>query len=110
MQLAHALDELNDANLQAQPMRNVGFGIQQMAITNNAGEEENQEIIPRSVNYHFTRKCNYECGFCFHTAKTSYMLNLQDAKMGLKLLKDSVLVLRRETEFRIMYSTAELQD
>lgn len=43
--------------------------------------------IPKSVNYHFTRKCNYECGFCFHTAKTSYMMNLKDAKHGLKMLK-----------------------
>lgn len=24
-------------------------------------------IIPLSVNYHFTRKCNYSCHFCFHT-------------------------------------------
>ncbi|KAI4105383.1 MAG: hypothetical protein LQ339_003447 [Xanthoria mediterranea] len=41
---------------------------------------------PISVNYHFTRRCNYECGFCFHTAKTSYMLPIDDAKKGLKLL------------------------
>ncbi|KAL8816412.1 MAG: hypothetical protein Q9223_004570 [Gallowayella weberi] len=44
---------------------------------------------PISVNYHFTRKCNYECGFCFHTAKTSYMLPIADAKRGLKLLVDA---------------------
>ncbi|KAF3903261.1 hypothetical protein ABW20_dc0107120 [Dactylellina cionopaga] len=43
---------------------------------------------PVSVNYHFTRRCNYSCGFCFHTAKTSYMLSLENAKRGLKLLKD----------------------
>ncbi|KAJ8978486.1 hypothetical protein NQ317_002073 [Molorchus minor] len=48
-----------------------------------------EEIIPKSVNYHFTRKCNYECGFCFHTAKTSYMLNLDDAKVGLRMLKNA---------------------
>lgn len=30
----------------------------------------------------FTRKCNYECGFCFHTAKTSYLTPLEDAKIG----------------------------
>ncbi|KAK3331400.1 hypothetical protein B0H66DRAFT_573089 [Apodospora peruviana] len=29
--------------------------------------------IPVSVNYFFTRKCNKTCGFCFHTAKTSYL-------------------------------------
>ncbi|KAL8886015.1 MAG: hypothetical protein Q9215_006214 [Flavoplaca cf. flavocitrina] len=41
---------------------------------------------PISVNYHFTRKCNYECGFCFHTAKISNMLPIDEAKKGLKLL------------------------
>ena len=45
--------------------------------------------IPISVNYHFTRKCNLKCGFCFHTAKTSFILSLEEAKRGLKLLKDS---------------------
>lgn len=38
--------------------------------------------IPVSVNFHFTRKCNYECGFCFHTAKTSHITPLEDAKRG----------------------------
>lgn len=45
-------------------------------------------VVPKSVNYHFTRKCNYECGFCFHTAKSSFVLPLEEAKKGLKLLKD----------------------
>ena len=45
--------------------------------------------VPRSVNYHFTRKCNYRCGFCFHTAKTSFVLPLADAKRGLKMLKEA---------------------
>ncbi|KAK9879884.1 hypothetical protein WA026_008384 [Henosepilachna vigintioctopunctata] len=49
-------------------------------------ESKNEDIIPKSVNYHFTRICNYKCGFCFHTAKTSFMLDLQNAKAGLKLL------------------------
>lgn len=47
------------------------------------------KILPLSVNYHFTRLCNYSCGFCFHTAKTSFMLDLEVAKIGLKLLKDA---------------------
>jgi radical S-adenosyl methionine domain-containing protein 2 len=42
--------------------------------------------IPISVNFHFTRQCNYSCGFCFHTAKTSHMLPVDEAKRGLKLL------------------------
>ncbi|CAK6956919.1 radical S-adenosyl methionine domain-containing protein 2 [Scomber scombrus] len=46
-------------------------------------------MTPTSVNYHFTRQCNYKCGFCFHTAKTSFVLPLEEAKRGLKLLKDS---------------------
>lgn len=44
---------------------------------------------PTSVNYHFTRKCNYKCGFCFHTAKTSFVLPLEEALKGLKLLKEA---------------------
>nr|XP_031322370.1 radical S-adenosyl methionine domain-containing protein 2 [Camelus dromedarius] len=44
---------------------------------------------PTSVNYHFTRQCNYKCGFCFHTAKTSFVLPLEEAKRGLLLLKEA---------------------
>ncbi|XP_039187843.1 radical S-adenosyl methionine domain-containing protein 2 [Crotalus tigris] len=47
--------------------------------------------VPLSVNYHFTRQCNYKCGFCFHTAKTSFVLPLQEAKRGLRLLKEAGL-------------------
>jgi radical S-adenosyl methionine domain-containing protein 2 len=47
----------------------------------------NQGPVPVSVNYHLTRKCNYSCGFCFHTAKTSYILPVEEAKKGLALLK-----------------------
>lgn len=42
-----------------------------------------------SVNYHFTRRCNYRCGFCFHTAKTSFELPIDKAKEGLRLLKEA---------------------
>ena len=44
--------------------------------------------VPRSVNYHFTRQCNYKCGFCFHTAKTSFVLPLEEARRGLRMLRD----------------------
>lgn len=50
---------------------------------------ERNRTTPTSVNYHFTRKCNYKCGFCFHTAKTSFVLPLEEAKRGLRLLKES---------------------
>lgn len=48
-----------------------------------------QSTTPVSVNYHFTRQCNYKCGFCFHTAKTSFVLPLEEAKRGLLLLKQA---------------------
>ena len=47
---------------------------------------------PESVNYHFTRQCNYECGFCFHTAKTSFVLPIEEAKRGLRMLKNAGLL------------------
>ena len=31
-------------------------------------------LIPKSVNWHYTRQCNYSCKFCFHTAKSSFFL------------------------------------
>ena len=44
-----------------------------------------KEIL--SVNYHFTRECNYKCGFCFHTQKSKGKLPIEKAIEGLKLLK-----------------------
>lgn len=44
---------------------------------------------PISVNYHFTRRCNKSCGFCFHTATTSYKESAERAKEGLRLLQIS---------------------
>lgn len=45
-----------------------------------------ETAAPISVNYHFTRECNKTCGFCFHTATTSYILPIEEAKRGLALL------------------------
>ncbi|XP_039704975.1 S-adenosylmethionine-dependent nucleotide dehydratase RSAD2 [Pteropus medius] len=53
------------------------------------GASGDQPLTPTSVNYHFTRQCNYKCGFCFHTAKTSFVLPLEEAKRGLLLLKEA---------------------
>jgi hypothetical protein len=57
------------------------------------GERSPKKLVsvntPTSVNYHFTRKCNYECGFCFHTAKTSFVLPIDEAKRGLRVLTES---------------------
>ena len=47
----------------------------------------NIDAIPLSVNYHLTRQCNYSCGFCFHTAKTSFVLPLKLASNSFKKIK-----------------------
>ncbi|CZT22212.1 related to Radical S-adenosyl methionine domain-containing protein 2 [Ramularia collo-cygni] len=44
---------------------------------------------PLSVNYHFTRKCNKTCVFCFHTEKISHIATDTDMKRGLKLLQEA---------------------
>lgn len=56
-----------------------------VSSSNNKDESE----VPMSVNYHFTRKCNYECKFCFHQAKTSFHLPIDEAKRGIKMLKEA---------------------
>jgi radical S-adenosyl methionine domain-containing protein 2 len=45
--------------------------------------------VPLSVNYHFTRRCNKTCGFCFHTATTSHIEQPERAKEGLRRLKNA---------------------
>lgn len=45
--------------------------------------------VPVSVNYHFSRVCNKHCGFCFHTAKTSWIESEENAKHGLFLLRQA---------------------
>eukprot|EP00053_Salpingoeca_punica_P007798 m.70983 g.70983 ORF g.70983 m.70983 type:complete len:389 (+) comp14335_c0_seq1:89-1255(+) len=59
---------------------------------NNKDKEMEKDVKPslcRSVNYHFTRNCNYECGFCFHTSKTKDTLHIDQIKQGLRKLKDA---------------------
>ncbi|KAI0555837.1 hypothetical protein F4679DRAFT_520036 [Xylaria curta] len=48
-----------------------------------------KSVTPVSVNYHFTRKCNKECAFCFHTEKSSYVAPDAEMKRGLRLLKEA---------------------
>lgn len=45
--------------------------------------------VPISVNYHFTRRCNKSCGFCFHTATTSHIEPLERQKQALQLLAEA---------------------
>lgn len=42
-----------------------------------------------AVNFHFTRQCNYNCGFCFHTAKTSHVESEENCKKILRSLRDA---------------------
>ena len=58
---------------------------------------------PTSVNYHFTRKCNYKCGFCFHTAKTSFVLPMNEAKRGLRMLKESGMLHLIQLFYRLSF-------
>ncbi|KAL2215728.1 hypothetical protein M432DRAFT_552710, partial [Thermoascus aurantiacus ATCC 26904] len=51
------------------------------------GGSKPSKIVPVSVNFHFTRKCNYECGFCFHTEKTSHVEPFENMQRGLRMLK-----------------------
>eukprot|EP00037_Helgoeca_nana_P013984 m.129591 g.129591 ORF g.129591 m.129591 type:complete len:358 (+) comp22331_c0_seq2:207-1280(+) len=46
---------------------------------------------PTSVNYHFTRLCNYSCGFCFHTNSSPFVLPIDEQKRGLQLLANAGL-------------------
>ncbi|KAI5288722.1 hypothetical protein KEM54_004957 [Ascosphaera aggregata] len=50
---------------------------------------KHQRTVPLSVNYHFTRECNKDCGFCFFTAKSSFTLSEDDARRGLRLLREA---------------------
>ena len=63
---------------------------------NTSSTQNRQQHIPTtevttpvSVNYHFTRKCNKVCGFCFHTEKTSHVATEEEMKRGLGLLKEA---------------------
>ena len=67
-----------------------GLGINSTTDGSNGARGHGQlQQKPLSVNYHFTRQCNYQCGFCFHTAKTSFVLPINEAKRGLKLLSEA---------------------
>jgi radical S-adenosyl methionine domain-containing protein 2 len=50
---------------------------------------KDDKVVPVSVNYFFTRHCNAECGFCFHTETSSYKLTLPEAEKGLLLLAEA---------------------
>jgi radical S-adenosyl methionine domain-containing protein 2 len=53
------------------------------------GRYQASVTTPISVNYHFTRKCNKTCKFCFHTEKSSHVASDAEMIRGLRLLKES---------------------
>ena len=75
-------------NLKTATERNIVEVVKGPSNNNKIDEAtgKKSKTIPESVNYHFTRTCNYSCGFCFHTAKTSFNLPLEEAKRGLEML------------------------
>eukprot|EP00056_Hartaetosiga_gracilis_P014515 m.1660 g.1660 ORF g.1660 m.1660 type:complete len:362 (+) comp1596_c0_seq1:41-1126(+) len=50
---------------------------------------KNARKVPVSVNFHFTRQCNYECKFCFHTQSSSYVAPFEDVCVALTKLADA---------------------
>lgn len=42
-----------------------------------------------AVNFHFTRKCNFQCKFCFHTSKSSHVLPIGDCVLLLKQVREA---------------------
>ncbi|KAF4309991.1 hypothetical protein GTA08_BOTSDO02308 [Botryosphaeria dothidea] len=58
--------------------------------TNKPAEDPSRgPDAPLSVNYFPSRKCNYTCGFYFHTDTSSYVLPIGEAKRDLRLLKEA---------------------
>jgi len=63
----------------------------------NLIEQKTKEMrcsVPTSVNWHFTRQCNYSCKFCFHTAKSSFFLpntpeGMEESKKCLTKLREA---------------------
>ena len=60
-----------------------------MKISSVENADLDESEIPLSVNYLFTRKCNYECKFCFHQAKTLFHLPIEEAKRGIRMLVEA---------------------
>ncbi|QRV93424.1 radical S-adenosyl methionine domain-containing protein 2 [Ceratobasidium sp. AG-Ba] len=47
------------------------------------------DVIPVSLNWLPNRRCNYQCSFCFHTSKNTFILPLDQAKTALRALVDA---------------------
>ena len=53
------------------------------------GLERKKNLV---INYHFHRRCNYSCKFCFHTSKNGDLASLPDAKRAMAILKDQGMI------------------
>ena len=56
-----------------QPSNSLGTEVADLAVHLPSSSPPGLQL---SVNYHMTRVCNYECSFCFHTAKARDALTL----------------------------------
>lgn len=46
-----------------------------------------QQLV--SVNWHFTRVCNYKCDFCYHVNTNSFVHSIEKGKEAIRLLRDA---------------------
>ena len=68
---------------------NAYLGSKPVDQESNSPVHKSEPPTPVSVNYHFTRKCNKTCGFCFHTEKSSYVATEEHMTRALQMLKDA---------------------
>ncbi|KAF2646051.1 radical SAM enzyme [Massarina eburnea CBS 473.64] len=58
-------------------------------FTDKKNEKPSDRDATVSVNYFPSCQCNYSCSFCFHTDTSSYMLPIDKAKEGLRILREA---------------------
>ena len=72
----------------------LGYGISKSGKDEEENVKQRSPISrPLSVNYHFLRTCNYSCGFCFHTAKTSFVLPIEKVCTSSLSIKSNFFIL-----------------
>jgi len=63
---------------------------QQQKYSPSSSDNKNDiSDLVKSVNYFISRECNYSCKFCFHTQTNTNKFQFEQAKYGLRLLKES---------------------
>jgi radical S-adenosyl methionine domain-containing protein 2 len=80
--------QLHPQGSQPQPMHVNPSSIDRNSLASNGSKGFARRLLQgTAINIHFTRKCNFECKFCFHTAKTSFTLPLADLQQILTLCR-----------------------